>query len=151
MLPPLIRSRSLRLSGTACTRTRTSPASGSGTGTVSRRSTAVGRGPYSWVRHARIDSVMRRYVTDRGPALRRGPDALPVVTSGWDDYLIDVLLKVVLENATLKHHPAFGVASDLTVDFFPLPRPAVYVDTNVALILVVVTFVTVSTFDVVVV
>src|SRR4051812_22832092 len=74
MLPPLIRSRSLRLSGTACTRTRTSPASGAGTGTVSRRSTAVGRGPYSWVRHARIDSVMRRYVTDRGPALRRGPD-----------------------------------------------------------------------------
>jgi hypothetical protein len=60
MFPPVIRSRSLRFSGIACTRTRTSPASGSGTGTVSSRSTSVGRGPYSWVRHARIVvSLMR--------------------------------------------------------------------------------------------
>ena len=55
MLPPLMRSRSLRLSGIACTRTRTSPASGSGTGTSSSRSTSVGRSPYVCVRHACID------------------------------------------------------------------------------------------------
>src|SRR5688572_24837138 len=42
MLPPLMRSRSLRLRGIACTRTRTSPASGSGTSTVSSCSTSSG-------------------------------------------------------------------------------------------------------------
>ena len=53
MLPPVMRSRSLRLNGIACTRTRSSPASGSGMGTVSSLSTSVGR-PYSCVRQARI-------------------------------------------------------------------------------------------------
>src|SRR5580693_9093115 len=53
MFPPVIRSRSLRLSGMACARTLTSPASGAGTGTVSSRSTSTGA-PYSCVRHARM-------------------------------------------------------------------------------------------------
>src|SRR3954469_20951152 len=57
MLPPLIRSRSLRLSGMASTRTRTSPASGSGLSTVSNRSTSRGS-PYSCTRQARIASVI---------------------------------------------------------------------------------------------
>src|SRR5437899_458231 len=56
-----------------------------------------------------------------------------------------VLLKVVLENATLKHHPAFGVAVNNTVDVLPLPSPAVYFDTSLALIVVTVADVTVRT------
>ncbi len=51
MLPPVIRSRSLRLSGIPATRTRTSPASGTGVVTTSRRNTSRG-GPYSWTRQA---------------------------------------------------------------------------------------------------
>ena len=43
MLPPVMRSRSLRLSGIACTRTRTSPASGVGHGTSSSWSASCGR------------------------------------------------------------------------------------------------------------
>src|SRR5690348_14645682 len=54
MLPPVIRSRSFRLSGIACTRIRTSPACGVGIGTVSSFNTSVGRGPYWCVRHARM-------------------------------------------------------------------------------------------------
>src|SRR5579864_718867 len=53
MLPPVIRSRSLRLSGMASTRTRTSPGPGSGTATVSSCSTSSGL-PYWCTRHARI-------------------------------------------------------------------------------------------------
>src|SRR4051812_19236148 len=56
MLPPVMRSRSLRFSGIAWTRTSSSPASGVGTSTVSRHNTSRGA-PYSWVRHARIDLV----------------------------------------------------------------------------------------------
>src|ERR1700722_9800908 len=53
MLTPVTRSRSLRLSGMACTRTRTSPGPGSGTSTSSRRSTSVGW-PCSCMRQARM-------------------------------------------------------------------------------------------------
>src|SRR5579862_4011358 len=53
MLTPVTRSRSLRLSGIACTRTRTSPGPGSGTSTSSMPSTSAGC-PYSCMRQARM-------------------------------------------------------------------------------------------------
>jgi hypothetical protein len=67
MLPPVIRSRSFKLNGIACTLTRNLPASGSGTGTVSSRRTSVGR-PYSCVRQARIvrfESVIAHSLTTK--------------------------------------------------------------------------------------
>ena len=69
MLPPVMRSRSFRFSGIACTRTRTSPASGLGIGTSSSTS-AVRGGPYSCVRHARIVWSLSTSLTLPQPAAR---------------------------------------------------------------------------------
>ena len=57
MLPPVIRSRSLRLSGIASTLMRSSPGPGSGMGTTSSLSASSGC-PYSWVRQARISPAV---------------------------------------------------------------------------------------------
>src|SRR5207248_176775 len=93
MFPPVMRSRSLRFSGMAWTRTRTSPASGTGMATVSSWSASRG-GPYSWVRHARIVPAVCEAVAiyDRTPPMsndRFNCDRLvaeAVERSGADDF-----------------------------------------------------------------
>jgi len=78
-----------------------------------------------------------------------GPRCIGGCAVRWDDYEIDVLLNVDFVNGTFEHHPLFGVARTDTVDFLPLPSPAVYVDTSLAVSELPFTPVTVSTLDVV--
>ena len=65
--------------------------------------------------------------------MRRGPDETIDVRCGGYFVTIDVLWKVTFDSGAVLHQPELGCATIWTVDVWPLPSPAVYLETSLAL------------------